>query len=174
MLKFTIPAVAAAALSVAPTQPVKADSGDAIAGAIVGGAIVGIIANEQAKKKRQREAVRVERVEKRTVVVDPAPVYDPARAETRRVQTALNYFSFPAGPADGVRGEQTRTGVSTYQAYMNYPVTGTLTNFEKDVLVKAYNEAQSPDDETLRVIAQSPDGRRALLQHKEDDIAQGS
>ena len=174
MLKFTATAAAIAGLMTLTPAPAKADSRDALAGAVIGGAIVGIIAHEKNKKKRAER----ERAERVYVDTTPAPkrtyVNTAARTEVRQVQTALNYFDFPAGPEDGVRGQQTRTGISTYQAYMGYPVTGTLTDFEEAVLLNSYAEVKAPKSDTFDVIARSPDGTRGLLKHTQAEFAAGA
>ena len=96
-MKISILAVAAA-MTVSFAGKTSADVGDAIVGGIIGGVIV-----NEANKNRQRQKVK-------RVYRAPAKTYSPARAEAREVQTALNYFGFPAGTPDGVLGRRSRGG----------------------------------------------------------------
>lgn len=65
------------------------------------------------------------------------------RAENRSVQTALNAFGFPVGTADGALGPKSRSGIRNYQAYMNYPVTGYLDDYQRGILLESYNRYQA-------------------------------
>ena len=88
-------AALAAIIAVTDVERADADIGDAIVGGIIGGVIV----NEASKNRQNRTVKKVYR----------APVNTAARAEARQVQTALNYFGFPAGTADGVLGQRSRS-----------------------------------------------------------------
>ena len=155
----------AASVALTPATKVAADVGDGIVGGIVGGAISGIIINESAKhRERQRSKPRV--------VYKKAPrTYSPARAQVAEYQTALNYFGFPAGTPDGVRGRNTRNAVSQYQAHMSYPITGYLTEYERQFLVSSYHRAQSSGVATSQLIAQRGQGTRGLLHAYRDEAA---
>jgi len=148
----TISALLGAALIVVPVNKAAADAAD-VFGGIVGGIIGGAIVNEGNKQRAQQRTVV-----RRTVVASPQ------RAENREVQTALNYFSFPAGTPDGVFGRNTRAAIRQYQAFIQVPATGSLTPFERDILVGAFNRAQYGSAEVLQITANSPLGARALLQ----------
>ena len=87
-----------------------------------------------------------------------APTYSAARVENREIQTALNYFNFPAGTPDGVMGRNSRNAISQYQAHLGYPVTGQLSLYEKDFLVSSYHRAIAGGAVTHQQIAQNPDG----------------
>lgn len=78
------------------------------------------------------------------------------------MQTALNYFGFPAGSPDGVIGSKTRTAASQYQLFMGLPATGTLTQYERDFLVASYNRAQIGGPEVIKAM-QGQSGVRGLL-----------
>ncbi|WP_428929764.1 peptidoglycan-binding domain-containing protein [Marinibacterium sp. SX1] len=54
------------------------------------------------------------------------------------VQSALNAFGYPVGPADGVWGTKTRTGMRNLQAALGFPVTGNLTPYEQQILLGAH------------------------------------
>jgi len=111
--------VAALATAVAlPASQAAADFKDGLVGGLVGGAVSGIIVNESAKA-RERKRSTVTRTYR-------APVNTVERQQIRETQTALNYFGFPAGTPDGVRGRNTRNAASQFQAHMGYPATGYL------------------------------------------------
>jgi peptidoglycan hydrolase-like protein with peptidoglycan-binding domain len=108
-------------------------------------------------------------------VVSRSPQVDSAqRAENREVQTALNYFGFNAGSPDGVFGRNTRTAVSAYQAHLGYPVTGELTQVEKQFLLGSYGRAQAGGALTLQQIAATPGGAAGLLVAWRDELAGGA
>ena len=133
-----------------------ADIGEAIVGGIIGGVIV-----NEANKNRQRKTTKVYR----------APVNTAARAEAREVQTALNYFGFPAGTPDGVLGRRSRAAISQYQAHLSYPVTGYLNDYEKSFLLGSYHRALSGGPVTHQQIAQKGMGPRGLLLIYRDEAA---
>lgn len=64
-------------------------------------------------------------------VADPAAATRPAVLDTQgdreRVQTALKALGLYPGVIDGVHGQITRQGISTFQRLRGFPVTGTLT-----------------------------------------------
>lgn len=156
----------AASVAMTPATKVAADAADGLVGGLVGGAISGIIVNESAKHRERQRA-------KPRVVYKTVPrSYSPARAHVRENQVALNYFGFPAGTPDGVRGRNTRNAVSQYQAHMNYPITGYLTEYERQFLVSSYHRAVSSGVATSQLIAQRGQGTRGLL-HAYRDEAQG-
>ncbi len=143
----------AAALVTFPVNRAVADAAD-VFGGIVGGIIGGAIVNEANKNKAQP---------KRRVVVRQG-ISSTQRAENREVQTALNYFGFPAGTPDGVLGRNSRAAIRQYQSFLQFQPTGSVTPFERDILVGAFNRAQYGSAEVLQVMANSPLGARALLQ----------
>ncbi len=65
------------------------------------------------------------------------------RQQNRDIQTALNYFSYPAGQVDGVIGNGTRGAIRNYEAAMGFPVDGTLNDFERQFLIDSYQRAQT-------------------------------
>ncbi len=120
------------------------NAGAAIIGALIGGAIVAG-ANNNRRNNTNSTASSAQ------------------RTENRAVQTALNYFDFPAGTPDGVFGRRTRTAVGQYQAFMGFPVTGELSPYEKDFLLTSHQRAELGGAETSRIILTDPNGSRALL-----------
>ncbi len=90
----------------------------------------------------------------------------PSPAEMAKVgqaQTALNYFTFDAGPVDGLMGQKTRGAIEAYQAYLDYPVTGQLAETEAQFLMTAYQGAQTNSAQALQVANTHPDGIKGLL-----------
>ncbi len=123
------------------------NAGAAIIGALIGGAIVAGATNNRRTSRTTTHST----------------ASSAQRTENRAVQSALNYFEFPAGTPDGVFGRKTRAAVSQYQAFMDFPVTGTLTPYEKDFLLTAHQRAELGGAETSRVILTDPNGARGLL-----------
>jgi peptidoglycan hydrolase-like protein with peptidoglycan-binding domain len=86
------------------------------------------------------------------------------RAENKKLQEDLNYFGFNAGTPDGVLGRKTTTAVSQLQICLNRPITGKIDSFERQFLSQSAFKAQANGAETLRLIAQMPNGYCGLLQ----------
>lgn len=132
--------------------------GEAFVGGLLGGAIGTAIVNSQ----QQRRPVVVERryVTKRA----PAPTVNTwQREQNRQVQTALNYFGFPAGIADGVLGANSRAAIGQYQAFVGYPATGVLSEYERGFLVSSYERALVGGPQAAQIMASSGQGTRGLL-----------
>lgn len=146
-------------LTVSSAVRATADAGDALVGGIIGGVIGGAIMNE---RNKQRTVTRK---------VYRDPVYSPQREENRQVQTALNYFGFPAGTPDGVLGRNSRQAISQYQVHLGYPVTGYLTDYEKSFLLSSHNRAIAGGPITHQQVAQNPMGTRGLLTLYRDQAA---
>ncbi len=121
-------------------------AGAAILGAIIGGAIVAGANNNRRNNTTTRSTAS-----------------SAQRTENRAIQTALNYFDFPSGTPDGVFGRRTRGAISQYQAFMDFPVTGELTTFQKDFLLTSHQRAELGGAETSRIILTDPNGTRGLL-----------
>jgi peptidoglycan hydrolase-like protein with peptidoglycan-binding domain len=146
----------ASALALAPAERAAADGAEAFIGGLLGGAIGSAVANQQ-----QRRVVVQERRVVRQRAQPQVNTYQ--REENRRVQTALNYFGFPAGVADGVLGGNSRSAIGQYQAFMAYPPTGVLTEYEKVFLLSSYDRAVVGGAHTAQVIAANGQGVRGLL-----------
>ena len=139
-------ALSAAGVSIPMTKAAAGNNaGAAIVGALIGGAIVA-----GATQNRRNNNTR-------------STASSAQRTENRAVQSALNYFEFPAGTPDGVFGRRTRTAISQYQVFMDFPVTGELTQFQKDFLINSHQRAELGGAETSRIILTDPNGSRALL-----------
>lgn len=154
-------AVLLASLAVGPVQPVFADSlGAGIVGGVLGGIIGGAIVN-QGNKNRQAP---------RTTYYGTG-MSSAQRSQNVEVQTALNYFDFPVGGADGVLGAQSRAQIAQYQAFLGYPATGDLTEFQRTLLVNGYNRAIAGGSATMQQAAANPMGTRGLLIAYRDEMA---
>lgn len=150
-------------ITVVPVNRAMADAGNVLGG-IVGGVIGGVIVNE-ANKNRQRQT---------RTVVRRSTVSSAQRAENREVQTALNYFNFPAGTPDGVLGRRSRAAVSQYQVFMGYPATGYLNLYEKDFLLTSYHRSIAGGYATTQLVQQNPRGVQGLLHTYRDQLAGGT
>lgn len=85
------------------------------------------------------------------------------RAVNREIQTALNYFEFDAGSVDGVMGRQSRTAIRAYQAFLQFPLTGQLTDDEQFYLLSSYAQIANGDDEMRQRVLANPEGARGVL-----------
>ena len=95
----------AAALALG-SAPGPAAAGDA--GAFIGGVAAGVLGTLAVQHARQPQRVVVQK----HYVAPRAPSYQ--REANRQVQTALNYFGFPAGVPDGVLGANSRAAIGQY------------------------------------------------------------
>ena len=139
------------------TAPVWAGADDVLGG-IVGGIIGGAIVNQQRSQPRRTTRTRSTRQTRSRPAISSAQ-----RQQNRDVQVALNHFGFDAGGADGVLGRRSRTAISGMQAFLALPADGTLTTFERDVLLTAHARAVSGNPDVLQLISGSPMGSRAVL-----------
>jgi len=121
-----------ASLVLLPVKPVLAsDAAKILGGLIVGGIIVNEV-NKNKKRKQQQAAPRTS-----------TGTSSAQREQNRQVQTALNYFGYNVGAADGSIGRNTRNGIARYQADMGFQSDGGLETFERDFLVNSYQRALS-------------------------------
>ncbi len=131
-------------LASAPTEPVRADAGDFIGGAIVGG----LIGHAMTRQNQQRTYTTTRR---RTVARPSIPVTQ----HGVQTQSALNYFGFNAGRVDGQIGAGTRRAIEAYQASMGYPVNGhDFQPYQYDALMQAQAWAQSGGQMQTRLSGQ--------------------
>jgi len=135
-------------------QRASADIGDAIAGGIIGGIIVGAINNERNQQGR----------------TTTPRVSSAARQLARNIQIALNHFLFHVGAPDGVLGNQSRAGIRQYQAYLSFPVTGQLSEFERQVLLTAHQRALQGGPQVTQVASNHPNGIRGMLDTVRDEM----
>jgi peptidoglycan hydrolase-like protein with peptidoglycan-binding domain len=143
----------ALSLAAAPVTRAAADGGDALLGVVVGGVIGAAIANEAHKKKKSSG----------TTTRSSSGQSSAQREANREVQVALNYFGYPVGSPDGQLGPKSRAAISEYQITMGFPPTGTLNEFERDLLVSSYYRAQAGGATTASLIATNPQGVRGVL-----------
>ena len=159
--KIITSSVFAASLAIIPAERVEADAGDFIAGAIIGG-IVGANAKKQRRTTRSRRTTTRKKSTRSRL---------PSTQEGKNIQASLNYFGFDAGSVDGQLGRKTKNAVSQYQAYLGYPVTGQLSEFEKNLLVSSYNRAQAGGYAVQQQVAGNVDGTRGLLKTYRSEMA---
>lgn len=150
-----------ASLSFAPADPVQADAGDAIAGALIGGIIGHAIAKDQQRRTTTQRSTRSSK----------SGISSAQREQNREVQTALNHFGYPVGAPDGSIGPRSRAAISSYQATLGYPPTGQLTDYERTVLVTAYHRAIAGGPVVAQAAATHPMGMKGLLLMQRDEMA---
>lgn len=158
--------LAALLSSALTTTPVIAVAND-LAGGIIGGVIGGIIVNEMNKNKSAPQRTAQPRT-------SSASVPSAQRVANREMQTALNYYGYNVGTPDGSVGPKTRAGVAQYQSLLGYPATGQITEFERTILVTAYQRALAGDAMLMRVAATHPQGLRGTLLQQRDDLTAGT
>ncbi|WP_417719636.1 peptidoglycan-binding domain-containing protein [Salipiger sp.] len=150
--------------------PVAATADDAFIGGLVGGIIGSAIANQP---KRQTKTYRKTTSTSSKKTYSKPAVSSAQVQQNRDTQTALNYFGFDAGGADGVLGRRSRSAISSYQVLLNYPATGQLTQYERDFLMSSYYRAQAGGANTSQQIAMNPMGIKGLLIAYRDEATGG-
>ncbi|THD82288.1 peptidoglycan-binding protein [Aliigemmobacter aestuarii] len=93
------------------------------------------------------------------------------RAKNREVQTALKFFKYPVGPADGEMGPKTRDAIRRFQRTLGYPQTGNISDHERKILIAAYHRARAGGPVVAEIIATHPRGLRGLLFVQRDEMA---
>lgn len=131
----TISAALTAAMLMTSGPAHASDAGKIAVGAIAALGIYSILKN----KNSQAQAAPSPRPQPSA----PRNTYNPVREENRRVQSALNGVGFNAGGADGIVGPQTRNAMSDYQAHMGYPVTGELSEPQRQHLLAAHQQIKN-------------------------------
>ena len=164
-IQYVITAAITAAILTAPASRVDADTGDFVAGAIVGGVVGAIAGNHNRRATTQRRTYVAKKRTYRPSI--------PSTQEGREIQSSLNYFGFNAGGVDGQLGRKSRNAISAYQAYLGYPATGQLTPFEQNLLISSHNRAQAGGYATQQLIAANPEGTRGLLKQFRQEMAGG-
>ncbi|MCX8952315.1 peptidoglycan-binding domain-containing protein [Ruegeria sp. NA] len=123
--------IAALSFAAAVPQTARADAGDFIGGAVVGGVVGYAIGKDQQKKKSRSSSQTY-----RSGI--------PSTSQGAQTQTALNYFGYNAGRVDGQVGHGTRSAIERYQVSMGYPVNGyDFQPYQYDFLMQAYYWATS-------------------------------
>lgn len=121
------------AVALMPLSEAEADTGDFVAGAIVG--IAGAAIVNDINKNNQRTRT--------TTVRRAAPSGIPRTERGAQTQTALNYFGYNAGAVDGQIGRGTRAAIERYQIAMGYPVNGrSFPDYQFENLMAAYYWAE--------------------------------
>lgn len=131
IIRFLTMLVAALSFAAAVPQTARADAGDFIGGAVVGG-VVGYAIGKDQQKKKSRSTTQTYRSG------------IPSTSQGAQTQTALNYFGYNAGRVDGQVGRGTRSAIERYQVSMGYPVNGyDFQPYQYDFLMQAYYWATS-------------------------------
>src|SRR5690606_37864741 len=105
-LKHLASGAVVASLSLTPltpmTRPASADTGDVVAGLIVGAILGGAVASEKSKSKSKAKS-------KSTKSKAKAPAISAEqKAENIAVQNSLNHFGWTVGTADGALGPRSK------------------------------------------------------------------
>ena len=144
------------AVTFGPVGPVAAGGSD-IVGGVIGGIIGGAIVNEANRNRTTRTRTVTKRYYRNPTMSSAQ------REQNREVQASLNHFGWNVGTPDGVLGRNSRSGVSQYQAYMKFPITGTLGEMERTILTTAYQKARLGGSAVAQTVANHPQGMRGLL-----------
>ncbi|WP_296641393.1 peptidoglycan-binding domain-containing protein [Roseinatronobacter sp.] len=157
--KFSLAAVLSLSVAAFPIEQARAQDG--LVGGIIGGIIGGAIANGQRSSQPRTQRV-----------VRSAPAVSSAqREQNRSVQTALNHFGWNVGGADGVLGRKSREGITQYQVFSGFAGTGTLTDFERNILVTAHQRAIMGGPQVAQTVSTHPQGMRGLLLVVRDEFS---
>lgn len=150
------------AMAVGRADPVYADA-DGLVGGIIGGIIGGAIVNEANKGKRRTTTARSS--------TKSSGISSAQREANREVQVALNHFGYPVGTPDGSIGPKSRGAISQYQALLGYPPTGQLTEYERTLLVTAYQRTLMGGPLVAQTVATHPLGMQGFLLVQRDEMA---
>jgi len=153
-----------ASLSFVPVSPLirpaMADTGDFVAGALVGVIGSAIVRDANKRKRSTSSGTRYSK----------SSVSSAQREANREVQTALNYFGYNVGTPDGAIGPKSRAGVSGVQALLGMPATGQLTDYERTILVTAHQRGLAGGPVISQTVAASPWGLKGLLLAQRDEM----
>ncbi len=169
MNRRALASLLALSVGLTPVAPVHAQDLDRAVGALIGAIIGGAIQEHQRQRQRQQTTRQPQRAQPARPAVSQAQ-----RQQTRDVQTALNFFGFPAGAVDGAMGPNTRNAIRAYQQAMGFPVTGTLDATQRDFLIGSYHRARHagaiPRDSTI-LQQQGPQGLLRIYRDEMRGIA---
>ncbi|MGR3795541.1 peptidoglycan-binding domain-containing protein [Vannielia sp. SX4] len=160
--RHIVAALTAASVAMPPAQASANDAAALIGGAIIGAAIANGSKNKRVVRRTTGGTKRYK-----------SSANSAARQENRETQTALNYFGFDAGGADGVMGRRSRAAVTAFQAHLGYPPTGQLTVYERNFLMSAYHRAQAGGPAVAQLAASNPLGMRGVLLTWRDEAGAG-
>ena len=150
------------AMAVGRADPVYADA-DGLVGGIIGGIIGGAIVNEANKTNRRTTTTRSS--------TRSSGISSAQREANREVQVALNHFGYPVGTPDGSIGPKSRGAISQYQVLLGYPPTGQLTEYERTLLVTAYQRTIMGGPLVAQTVATHPLGMQGFLLVQRDEMA---
>ncbi len=144
---------------------------EGLIGGVVGGIIGGAIAGQAAKPAEPAEPKIQERVIIRERTVNRPATNSYEREQNRNVQNALNYFGFDVGAPDGALGPRSRNAISQYQATLNFPVTGHLSEYERSFLLSSHARAQANAVQSAQIAAQYGGQRGILVAYQQTQAA---
>ncbi len=150
------------AMAVGRADAVYADA-DGLVGGIIGGIIGGAIVNEANKSNRRTTTTRSS--------TRSSGISSAQREANREVQVALNHFGYPVGTPDGSIGPKSRGAISQYQVLLGYPPTGQLTEYERTLLVTAYQRTIMGGPLVAQTVATHPLGMQGFLLVQRDEMA---
>ena len=157
--RHLIAAVVSAGFLTGTPAPVAA--GNDLAAGIIGGIIGGAIVNESRKNRTTKRYYKSKKKPR---------VSTAQRNANREVQTSLNHFQWNVGSPDGVLGRNSRAGISQYQAFMQFPATGQLTELERSILVASYQKAILGGAAVAQTVSTHQHGIRGLLLETRDQM----
>jgi len=163
-MSFRTYVIATAAVSALVAADTRTAGADPFFGALVGGFIGSAIGSQTGQRPRTTQPRTQQRAQ-------PSGAAVAQRQANRDLQTALNFFGFDVGTPDGALGPRSRGGISQYQAYLGFPATGQATDFERSILMTAWNRAQAGGPQVTRVTARHRDGMRGLLEAVRDEMS---
>lgn len=153
MQNMVLKGLVCASVLLGMTGRAAADNGDFLGG-LVGG-MIGAAIVQGANNQPQQRSSQPQRTGTRAA--------SPERTANIEVQTALNHFAFPVGNPDGVIGPRSRAAISEYQALLAFPVTGRLTEMERQILLSAHQRSLMGGPEVIKIVTSDPLGQRGLL-----------
>lgn len=124
--KKSISIAVCSSLAISPTVSSAGTSEAAAAAAVLLG--IGIITQQNKKKNNSGSGSR-------SSSSSNSGAYNAQRQQNREVQSSLNAFNFQVGTVDGDLGPRSRAAIGDYQAYMGYPRTGYLDDYQRQTLV---------------------------------------
>ena len=157
--KFLTATALAAVLAIGDVGAARAQGAEAFVGGLLGG-FIGAHAGSRASQRPRTSRP-----------ADPAAAA--RRQANRDLQTALNFFGWNVGAPDGSIGPRSRAGIANYQAYMGFVPTGEISEYERTILITAWQRAQFGGPQVTEVAATHPNGMRGLLDQVRDEMSGG-
>lgn len=113
-------------------------------GVAVGKAISDQNSNNQNRQSKSRGSQQRQVRPPTQQEIERAAALERQRENVRDIQRRLNALNFDAGTPDGALGPRSRRAISSFQASIGRPVTGTLTPEETSILFARTNPGSAP------------------------------